>query len=210
MPFAPKTDPVILFGCNDVENQHYSERIGTLLRTVQRQAARLAAKERLEPSLSNAIGEHLRSLNAETLRTGMPEFAALLGQMKLSVFVTDEEAGFVTGGEPCFVCVPGERHPFLGHPNVEVTPPLSPRHLAFCSWKAPSTMDYSKLDRVKVDEVHSRTIAGCRKEFVSTSRTLLASQHDHAFGTGSRVQFPVERSQGQTAPLSDFQISCLV
>ena len=145
---------------------HYPERIGTLLRTVQRQAARLAAKEGSEPSLSNAIEEGLRSLNAETARTGIIEFAKLLIQMRLSVFVTDDEAGFITGDEPCVVCVPGGRHLFLGHQDVEFTLPLSPRHLAFYSWKVPPTM-YSNLDRVKVDEVNSRTMAGCRKEFVS-------------------------------------------
>lgn len=146
--------------------EHYSEWVGTMLRTVQIQAARLAAKEKLEPSLSNAIEESLCNLNAETVGIGMPEFAKILIQMKLSVFVTDDEAGFVTGDEPCVVCVPGERHPFLGHQDVEFTVPLSPRHLAYYSWKIPPTM-YSKLDRVKVDEVNSRTVAGCRKEFVS-------------------------------------------
>ena len=35
-------------------------------------------------------------------------------------------------------------------------------------------------------------------------------QNDHAFGAGGGAEFPVERSQGQTASFSDFQVCCVV
>ena len=146
--------------------EHSVAPVERMLRTIQAQAARLAATAGTAPSLSNAIEEHLRSLPGEVAGAGMVEFAGLLFQMNLSVLVTDDKAGFVTGDEPCVVCVPGGQRPFLGHQDVEFTVPLSPWHLAFYSWKVPATM-YAKLDLVKVDEVNRRTIAGCRKEFVS-------------------------------------------
>ena len=96
----------------------------------------------------------------------MRENADLLIKINLSVFYTDDEAGFVTGDNPCFPCVPGDPPPFLGHPDVELTFPLTPNHLAFYSWKLPSLV-YRKADRRMVDEANSRTIAGCRKEFIS-------------------------------------------
>lgn len=149
-----------------VRTEHFSGRMGTMFRTMQAQAAKQAAKEKIEPSLSNAIAEVLPNLVGESIRIGMIENSKIIIRMNLSVFVTDDEAGFVTGDEPCVVCVPGYHHPSLGHQDVEFTMPLTPRHLAYYSWKIQPRM-YENLDQRKVDRLNARTIAGCQKEFVS-------------------------------------------
>jgi hypothetical protein len=130
------------------------------------QAAKLAAKRHAESSLSNGIKNCLPNLAGALVSVGVIEYSKLLSKMNLSVFTTDDDAGFVTGDEPCCVCVPGGRNPFLGHPDVEVTMPLSPQLVAYYSWKVTPSM-YAKWDRSKVDRLNSRTIATCKKEFVS-------------------------------------------
>jgi Protein of unknown function (DUF4238) len=149
-----------------LRTNHYADVVGNMLRKVQTQAAKLAAGEKIEPSLSDVIATLLPNLVGELVRTGITEYSRMIFQMRLSVFITDDEAGFVTGDEPCFVCVPGQWNAFLGHPDVELTVPLSPRHLAYYSWKVPPRV-YTKWDRKKVDRLNSRTIAGCKREFVS-------------------------------------------
>ena len=86
--------------------------------------------------------------------------------MHLSIFVTDDDAGFVTGDDPCSVCVSGARTSALINRNVEVALPLSPRHLAYYSWRIPPQM-YLPLYSDQVERSNARTIAYCQQEFVS-------------------------------------------
>jgi hypothetical protein len=62
--------------------------------------------------------------------------------------------------------VPGKAWAYLNHPEVELTLPLTPRHLALYTWK-PAYRMYTKLDRTGVDRINERTIGHCREEFVS-------------------------------------------
>jgi hypothetical protein len=149
-----------------VRTDHIPGVVGNMLRTIHRQAAKQEAKENIEPSYSNAIAMFLPSLVGEVARVGIMENAKILTQMHLSIFVNDDEAGFVTGDEPCCVCVPGAWNPFVGHPDVELTMPLSPTLMAYYSWKILPVL-YETWGRGKVDRLNSRTIGGCKKEFVS-------------------------------------------
>ena len=146
--------------------ESYPERVGGMLKRIQQQAARQAARHGLESTLSKGIETSLARVSAESVSTGMPETAALLWRMKLSIFVTDDEAGFITSDNPCCLCVPRDWHPYLAHPDAELTFALTPYHLAFFSWKTPALL-YRKAGRKMVDEANSRTIAWSRKEFVS-------------------------------------------
>jgi hypothetical protein len=80
-----------------VRTRHFAGVIGRMLRTVQAQAAKQAAKQKIQPSLSNAIAEALPNLVGETVRTGMTENSQMIIRMNLSVFVANDSAGFVTG-----------------------------------------------------------------------------------------------------------------
>jgi hypothetical protein len=149
-----------------VRTDHMPGVVGNILRTIQRQAAKQAAKANIEPSYSNAIAKSLPSLKGDTVRDGIIENSKMPIQMHLSIFMTADEAGFVTGDEPSSICVPGEWSAFIGHPDVELTMPLSPMLVAYYSWKIPPTV-YANWDQDKVDRLNSRTLAGCQNAFVS-------------------------------------------
>jgi Protein of unknown function (DUF4238) len=149
-------------------------RTGTLASTLREinqrsrnQATRLEEKEDIEPSLrlSTAIDEFLPDIEGEAVGAGLHVIPGMLFRMHLSIFVTEDEAGFVTGDNPALICT-GDQRPFLGHQDAECTVPLSPNHMAFYSWKV-KPMLYPTWRRAHVDQINSRTIACCDKEFVS-------------------------------------------
>jgi hypothetical protein len=123
-----------------------------MLRTVTRQT-RLEEKRDAPPEQSAAIEEQLRSVHGHTASTGMAEYSKMFFDMRLSIFATDDEVGFITSHAPIFPCIPG-------------TDGQSPQHMSFYSWKVRPIL-YRPADRYKVDQFNSGTIAGCRKEFVS-------------------------------------------
>ena len=152
----------------------YAENVESILRTIGKRALKLEQKCGAEPGLSKQVEEHLQSVYGHTASIGMMEYSKMFFRMKLSIFVADDEAGFVTCDAPCFMAVPGPfdlfERPFLGHKDVEVTLPLSPHHLALYSWKIPPVLD-RPADRQKVNQANSRTISGCKKEFISWKGT---------------------------------------
>jgi hypothetical protein len=132
----------------------------------RRQAMKLEAKEKIESSFSDAIANASPDIPGDTLRFGLNRWTERMVRMKLSVFVTDDEDGFATGDEPCCVSVPGQWNAFPAHPDVEITMPLTPHHMAYYSWKY-APMMYVPWDRKMVDRINARTVNGCNKEFVS-------------------------------------------
>lgn len=142
-----------------------------LLSTIQMQARQQETKANIDHSFSDAIDEVLPSAVGETIADGLTATASMLIRMNVSIFVTDDDAGFVTGDEPCSVIVPGAWNSHPTHPDVEIILPLSPRHAALYSWKIPR-MSYVTWDGRTVDRLNSRTIAQCTKEFVSWKGTV--------------------------------------
>jgi hypothetical protein len=136
------------------------------LRTIQMQARKQERKANIDHSFSNGINEVLPSIVGETVADGLPAMASVLVRMNVSVLVTDDDAGFVTGDEPCSVIVPGAWNAYPTHPDVEIILPLSPEYAALYSWKIPRT-SYAALDRKTVDRLNSRTVGQCTHEFVS-------------------------------------------
>ena len=61
-----------------------------MLSRIQEQAARQAARYGLESTLSKGIETSLLRINAESVMIAVPETAALLWRMNLSIFVTDD------------------------------------------------------------------------------------------------------------------------
>jgi hypothetical protein len=153
-----------------LRTNHIPSILADVLGTNHWQSASLEKEEGLDSSSSDALKAKLPDVTGDTVGNGLIMTAGMLVRMKLSIFVTDDEAGFVTGDEPCYVCVPGAWNSYPGHPDVELTIPLSPRHMAFYSWKL-APMLYAPWDRETVDRVNSRTIAGCKTEFVSWKGT---------------------------------------
>jgi hypothetical protein len=141
-----------------------------MLRTGARQTRRLEEKRGAPPERSAEMEGLLRSVHGHTASAGMIEYSKMFFDMHLSIFSADDSVGFITSDAPIFLCIPGIegqwQHPFLAHEHVEVSLPLSPQHMGFYSWKDRPIL-YRSADRRKVDQFNSRTIAGCRKEFVS-------------------------------------------
>jgi hypothetical protein len=136
------------------------------LRTIQTQARKQEIKANIDHSFSDAIDTALPSVVGEAVADGLIPTASMLVRMNVSTFVTDDDAGFVTGDEPVSVIVPGAWNSYPTHPDVEIILPLSPRHAALYSWKIPR-MSYVKWDRGTANRLNSRTIAQCTREFVS-------------------------------------------
>ena len=149
-----------------VRTNHMPGVLSNVFRTIKSQAERLEAKHNAKPGLSKDMAAKLETVVADTVRAGALTGANVLFGMNLSIFVADDEAGFVTGDEPCSIIVPGARDAYPGHPDVEILMPLSPHYMAFYSRKVPSMM-YTKWNRQTVDRANSRTIRRCKKEFVS-------------------------------------------
>jgi hypothetical protein len=92
--------------------------------------------------------------------------------MEMSIFVAQDELGFITSDSPCVwfnpkahTFPPFYRSPGLGQPDIEVTLPLTPNHLLFISHtKHPFYMDVSQKI---VDEANRLGRAHCADEFVS-------------------------------------------
>lgn len=147
-----------------------TERIPTAMEnmfcTIQRQAAKQEKKENIEPSYSQAIGEALATMRGDAVSAGLTATGEMLIRMNLSIFVTLDPAGFVTGDEPVSVIVPGQWNGYPSHPDVEIVLPLSPQYLAYYSWKIPPQL-YLEFDSYKTERVNARTIGTCHKEFVS-------------------------------------------
>jgi hypothetical protein len=68
----------------------------------------------------------------------------MLLRINLCILTSDDEAGFVTGDEPCVEYVPGQAWACLNHPEVELTLPFTPRRLALYTWK-PAYRMYTSL-----------------------------------------------------------------
>lgn len=142
-----------------------------MLQTIQTQARKQERKANIDHSFSDGINELLPSIVGKTVADGLPEMAFVLFRMNLSLLLTDDDAGFVTGDEPCSVIVPGAWNAYPTHPDVEIILPLSPQCAALYSWKIPRT-SYATLDRKTVDRLNSRTVGQCTHEFVSWKGTV--------------------------------------
>ncbi len=142
-----------------------------MLRTIAMQARKQERKANVDRSFSDGINELLPSIVGKTVADGLPEMSFVVFRMNVSLLVTEDDAGFVTGDEPCSVIVPGAWNAHPTHPDVEIILPLSPQCAALYSWKIPRT-SYATLDRKTVDRLNSRTVGQCTHEFVSWKGTV--------------------------------------
>jgi hypothetical protein len=137
------------------------------IRASQIQAARLEHLRNVQPELSQKLDDELRNLVPEVTSTLTVFLAPILFRMDLTVFVADDEAGFITSDEPCVPCIPGSRdYPFIGRPDVEVILPLSPLHLARFCW-SPKRNLYADAGADWINQANRRVFFACHEEFVS-------------------------------------------
>lgn len=144
--------------------------VANMLRTIHAQAERLSHKDITGNELSQQIGKSFKNVVGDTVSIGVIENQRMLDRMSLTILTVEDEAGFITSDAPGCLCIPGPvsagQHPFLGHSEVEATLPLSPRHLSIYTWTA-KHVRYKLGTCCLVDEVNSRIMSRCVKEFVS-------------------------------------------
>jgi Protein of unknown function (DUF4238) len=155
-----------------------------LIRGSQAQAVRLERLRSVQPELSLELEGQLTNLVPHVTRQLILMVVPSLLRMNLTVFVADDEAGFITSDEPCVQCIPGSRdHPFIGRPDVEVILPLSPLHLALFTWP-PRRSLYADAGADWVNQANSRVFFACHEEFISW-KGLLRDEWFDLPGSGS-------------------------
>jgi uncharacterized protein DUF4238 len=120
----------------------------------------------------------LREIEAQPLqRMLVPAVFAMSDQLaRMPVLVLHNEAtpGFVTSDAPVVLFNPTARMPGLGHPDTEVTLPLSPHHMAIWSRQFAGERNgyYVDVDTDMADVMNRRTLYFCDKEFVAQTRAV--------------------------------------
>ncbi len=125
-----------------------------------------------EPSTSRQTKQMVNVAPQYLVMTMLEIQTPLLFAMEMSIFVADDELGFITSDSPCVwfnpkahTYPPAFRSPGLAQPEIEVTLPLTPRHLLFISHQ--SHPFYIDVDQRMVDEANRLVRAYSTDEFVS-------------------------------------------
>lgn len=141
--------------------------VESMLSTVHRQAKEIEKEFGCDSRLSNEVAESLQGNPGKTVRAAVLGNQETLARMNLKILRVDDEDGLVTSDAPVCLCDPTcPLPPYLGACGVEVTLPLSPRHLAIYVWP-PRQVRGELGTRQLVDEINARTVGDCLREFVS-------------------------------------------
>lgn len=138
----------------------------------------------LEGSEMKTSLRRLREIEAHPLQRMLaPAVFAMSEQLaRIPLIILHNEAapGFVTSDAPVVLFNPTARMPGLGHPDTEVTLPLTPHHMLIWSgrFRAERNGYYIDVDMDMVDIMNRRTLYFCDKEFVVQT----SSVRDEWFG----------------------------
>jgi len=131
----------------------------------------MEAQFNLRPKKSLEIEEAARHAPAISISTLVEFMCERMCDMTTTVFVA-KSGRFITSDAPCvmfnpemYSWPPFYRHAGLGQEAVEVTLPLTPRHLLALSWRGKE--GYVELDEHLVDEANRRTRLACHEYFIS-------------------------------------------
>lgn len=126
----------------------------------------------LEASTSRQTGRLVEIAPQYLVMTMLEIQAPMYFAMEMSVFVANDEFGFITSDLPCVwfnpkahTLPPFYRSPGLAQSEIEVTLPLTPQHLLFISHR--KSPFYLTVGQSVVDEANRLTRAHCDTEFVS-------------------------------------------
>lgn len=125
-----------------------------------------------EPTTSRQTGKLVEIAPQYFVMAMLDVQAPMLFDMEMSIFVTQDELGFITSDSPCVwfnpkmhTFPPFYRSPGLGQKDIEVTLPLTPHHMLFISHK--KFPFYINVAQRVVDEANRLSRAHCNDEFVS-------------------------------------------
>jgi len=125
-----------------------------------------------KPTTSHETGRMVEVAPQYLVMTMLEIQTPMYFAMEMSVFVSQDEIGFITSDSPCvwfnpnaYRWPPFYRHAGLGQRDVEVTLPLTPRHLLLISHE--NLPFYVGVEQKTVDEANRLWHAACAAEFVS-------------------------------------------
>ena len=124
-----------------------------------------------KPISDSSVMEH--NGHAHAIYDGVLCISEELTNMSHNVFVAPAGKAYLTSDTPCVWQAP---HGFanLSNPVLEITLPLTPRHLLHISKNIPTSGYIDQMDFM-VDQTNWETIRHCRNYFVANSPTLDAS-----------------------------------
>ena len=88
----------------------------------------------------------------------------ILCRMSMAILCTDDDLGFITSDHPCLWLDPDRPFPGLVSKTIEVTLPLSPRHLLFLNWQ--NVSGYIPVLPMFVDEANRMRRFDCEREYI--------------------------------------------
>jgi hypothetical protein len=142
------------------------------LQQVHQMVTSLENQYSVEPDLSRQTGSMVETAPQDMVVFSLEIETPLYMAMEMSVFVTDDNVGFITSDTPCVwfnpkahTFPPFYRSPGLAQEDIEVTLPLTPHHLLFISHR--KHPPYIDVGRQAVDEANRLARAHCAQEFVS-------------------------------------------
>jgi len=140
--------------------------------TIGNQAAALEKQHNSEPRTSVYASRFAENAAVAAVSGALQVALPMLIRMQMTVLFTDDEIGFITSDTPCVLFdptsyrrAPGLRSPGLADRNVELTLPLTPRHLlVIFHHRAPF---YQRATPEILEGVNRKTRFDCAKEFIS-------------------------------------------
>jgi hypothetical protein len=113
------------------------------------------------------------TLTGHAIYTGILAIHDELAKMSHNVFIAPAEKAYVTSDTPCIWQAPCG-YAGLANPLIEITLPLTSRHMLHISRTIPNSGYIDALDYM-VDQSNWETIRRCRNYFVANSNVLPAS-----------------------------------
>jgi hypothetical protein len=152
----------------------------------------VSAMARIEKDHSQAFGKPIsdtsvmeHNAHAHAIYDGILFISEELGKMSHNVFVAPVGKAYLTSDTPCVWQAP-LGFAGLANPMLEITLPLTPRHLLHISRNVPTSGYIDQLDFM-VDQTNWETIRRCRNYFVANSPTLDASWFESETYWGMRL-----------------------
>jgi hypothetical protein len=142
------------------------------LQQVHDMVTSLEKQHSTEPDTSRQTGMMVETAPQDMVIFSLEIETPLYMAMEMSIFVTDDDLGFITSDTPCVwfnpkahTFPPFYRSPGLAQEDIEVTLPLTPQHLLFLSHRKHPL--YIDVNQKAVDEANRLARAHCAAEFVS-------------------------------------------
>jgi Protein of unknown function (DUF4238) len=139
---------------------------------VHNQVVALEKKRKAPPATSLETADLVKHAHPYLVQSGVEVLAPMLFKMPMSILVADDGVGFVTSDNPCVWNVPnahrmppGLRYPGLSQPGIEITLPLTPRHMLLISYRVYPL--YVNVQQTTVDDANRLRCLDCTEEFVS-------------------------------------------